>query len=431
MTSNKKFIFLSVFITMGYVAFFIFSYIAQKVLGFEYPVGSFLFKLNEVFSDFYDINTMLSNMSPYIEYDSSYPPIALVLAIPFALLQKYIGMIAYPVMVLICVTVIFIFKFKILRKHIDRFSSGMLVAEVSIPLLVTAPFIFMFDRGNYLLLTITFFYVFVYFYYVKPNDVLSSVMLAFMIAGKIYPALLLFLLIFDKKWKNFFLTVGVTIGITLLGFCFFQEGFFANFVAFLGNLFDFASGSGDEAANVYFSVGLTALLRFPFVVWNGIKIPEWYPVGYIYVIIAVILVLWSFWNFRKEESSWKKLMLLTVLMVFLTPNSYMYNLTYLLPVMLIFIIKDVSVWKFENYLYAISFGILNIPKAYYYFSIDDKYVDVPTYAIVYSEELGEYVQYDWVFPKDMISIQVLIDGFILFGIILFYNICMSKKKKRG
>lgn len=80
----------------------------------------------------------------------------------------------------------------------------------------------------------------------------------------------------------------------------------------------------------------------------------------------------------------------------------MYNLTFLLPAIVMFMLAPKSEERRLDWIYLAFLGLLMIPKAYYY--------------LLYEHAIG---------------IQVALDGLLLLGLILFYNIFdKSTRKKR-
>lgn len=180
---------------------------------------------------------------------------------------------------------------------------------------------------------------------------------------------------------------------SLIPFLLFKGGIWQNIVEFGYALLSFGGGYETEVPNVYFGVGLTSLLRFPFMIWNNLTIPDWFPVMPVYLVLGSALALWSLYHLNREQLLWKKILVLTALMIFLSPNAYMYNLTFLLPVIMLFMLAPKSEKQWTDWVYLAFLGLLMIPKAYYY--------------LLYEHAIG---------------IQVALDGLLLLGLILFYNI---------
>lgn len=413
MKQKKKIIGIILFIIVGYLLYGAFSLYGQKVLGYIYPDGSFLFWPADRFMDFFNVNKMVSELRPYVDWYSSYPPFVLGIAYVFSLMADYdtysakeiaemtSGKISYAIFVGIFTILIGILLYKFFSGHKDLFKNKFLMIIAIICLIFTAPYIFMLDRGNYLLAAIVCYLGFVYFY--EKNETVAAILLGMATAIKIYPIFLFLLYFIEKKWKNIGIATicaGICSAVTLL---LFKGGLGQNIIEFGYALLSFGGGYETEVPNVYFGVGLTSLLRFPFVVWNDLTVPDWFPVMPIYLVVGSALALWSLFHLRNEQLLWKKVLVLTALMVFLSPNAYMYNLVFLLPAIVLFILakKSDNVWIDRTYL--LFLGLLMIPKAYYY--------------ILYEHGIG---------------IQVAMDGLLLLGLILFYNMFdKSTRKKRA
>lgn len=410
MEQKKKLRGFLLFIVCGYLLYGAFSFVGQKFLGYEYPDGSFLFWPLDRFMDFFNVNMMVSEGRPYVDYYSSYPPFILGIAWIFSLMADYgqytakeiskmpAGLISYAVFVLIFTVIIGILLYRFLSKQRNLFSKKWMVVPVIVCLIFTAPYVFMLDRGNYLLVAITCYLAFVYYY--DKNETVAAVLLGLATAIKIYPIFLILIYFIEKKWKNIGITIGTAGIVSIIPFVLFRGGFIQNIIEFGYALLSFGGGYPTEVPNVYFGVGLTALLRFPFVIWNDLTVPKWFPVMPIYLITGSALALWSLYSLRKEQKLWKKIMVLTVLMIFLSPNAYMYNLTFLLPAVIVFILADRES-KRTDLAYIVFLGLLMVPKAYYY-----------------------------ILHEHAIGIQVALDGLLLLGIIVFYNIFDKTSRKK-
>ncbi len=409
MEQKKKLIGILLFIICGYLIFGAFSFFGRTFLGYEYPDGSFLFWPGDRFMDFFNVNKMVSEGKPYIEHYSSYPPFILGIAWIFSLFADYmlftakevsmmpIGMISYVVFVMVFTALIAVVLYKFLGAREELFSKKWMLFLTVACIIFTAPYIFMLDRGNYLLVAVACYLAFVYFY--EENEVAAAIFLGLAAAIKIYPIFLILIYFLEKKWKSIAITIGSTGIVSIIPMLLFKDGFVQNVKEFLYALASFGGGYGNEVPNVYFGVGLTSLLRFPFVVCNDLTVPEWFPVMPIYLIVGSVLALWSLFMLRNEQMLWKKILVLTTLMIFLSPNAYMYNLTFLMPVLVVFILAEKSAKTWKDGVYLGFLGLLVIPKAYYY-----------------------------MMSGHGIGIQVALDGLLLPGLVLFYNIFDSETR---
>lgn len=400
-------------IMIGFAAWGIYAYYVTNVKHMGYPYNSFLFNPLDRFMDFYNVNKMVSERRPYDDFFSSYPPFALVLAYPFSLFLPYSDY-EYPVHGVmnlpeakLSVGIFFgIFTLWILIamfRYIQRckiVSNPVLTLVISILLLIAAPCCFMIDRGNYLIMCIACMMMFILLYDV--NETLAGVFLGLAAALKIYPVFLLTLLFVDRKWNMIKVTILTGGFVTAVSFLFFDGELFYNMLHFYYAISSFGAASGPVAAYVHYCVGLTSLLKVPFLVWNGFEIPDTVPLTLIYIVIGTGLTVWSIIHLWNEKEFAKKFMILTCLMVFLTPNSYLYNGTYMLPACVVYLCHDRTEKKYHDIVYILIMGLFMIPKAYVY-----------------------------IFPEHLINIAVPIDGLLLLGIILYYNILDGSTRSKG
>lgn len=402
MKQNKKLIAFLLIIVAGYLAYGLFSWIVRSA-GAVYPNGSFLFLRGDQFMDFYNVNQMVSQRLPYVGYYSTYPPLILAIAYVFSLLGDYTvytakeiaampaGKLAYILCFGIGTLIFAICIYKLIRKYAKQKCPVWLAAVAAVISTFTAPYIFMLDRGNYLIFALIFYALFIYYY--EDREELSAVFLGLSAAVKIYPIYMIAVFVAEKKWKKVWITLGTAAVSFIIPMFLFRGGYIQNIKEIIYSLFAFGEGYSSEVPNVYFGVGLTSLLRFPFVVWHDLTVPSWFPVMKVFLVCGTLLTFWSFFRIWKEQSAWKRLLVFTALMVFLIPNSYMYNLLFLVPVIVVFLLQEEQnpIWK--NKVYLVVLGLIMIPKAYYY-----------------------------ILPVHVIGIQVLLDGLLLAFLIVFYNI---------
>lgn len=401
MKQRKKIILISGIILAGYLAFGIFSVIVRKN-GMQYPYGSFLFFPADKRMDFYNVNQMMSYDDPYFGFNSSYPPLILWIAKLFSFVSDYrhydphtiavseTGIASYWVFELSFTLMIAGLLYYAFRRNSACIKSKIGTLLVILVLIFTAPYIYMLDRGNYLIVALAFFLGFACFY--GEKDILAAIFLALAASVKIYPLFFGLLYLIDRKWKELGIFLVTGAGISSLSISLFVGDFWENLKRFGICLLGFGGGYGNEVPNVYYGVGLTSALRFPFVVWNNLTVPESFPVMKIYLISGTVLTLFSLWCMRHETSFYKKLIVLSALMVFLTPNSYVYNLVYIMPAILMYMIADSAKHKWKDLVYGILLGLMMVPKSYQFY-----------------------------IPGSLISIQVMIDAGLLLAIVLFYD----------
>lgn len=429
MQKKKKFMGMVLLIIIGYASYAIFSFVTRKYIGhYNYPNG-FLFWSRDRFMDFFNVNAMVAERNPYGAFASSYPPLALAFAWlflfaiypPAVLMPAWLlseasgygdvgktimnnlsqGIGTYLIFAGLFTGIILVFLYKIFQKEKAVFKNKSQLYLTILCLTFSAPFIFLLDRGNYLLAAIVCYLFFVYYY--DKDEIAASVWLGLASAIKIYPLFMLLIFIVNKKWKALEAAILTMVISSFYGLLLFRGGMFQNLFTLLHALGGFGEGYEKETINVHFGVGLTALIRIPFMIWNEMTVPKEVPVMGIYLVTGLGLTIWTSVHIRREGCAWKKLLVMTALMVFLTPNSYMYNLVYLFPVVVVFCLArgEKRIWIDGSYLLLL--GFLMIPKAYYYFI-------APYYGV---------------------GIQVVLDALLLLGIIFFYNICDTETRREN
>lgn len=381
-------------ILAGMGIFFVYSFVVKRYLLMEYPYGDFLFYRHDVFMDFFNVNYMSEGLNPYLGYISSYPPFILLISYLLTLILPkhlqplnmsmttpgrlmYLGFFGLVTILLMAVI------WNCLRKQ-GKETSFISNAMVVICCIFNAPFILCLDRGNYLILAIVAYMLF--FYYYNKNDNLAVLFLSIAISIKIYPALALLLFLIDKKYKKMFQCIFTTGFLSLFPLIFFKGGIINNIISFVQAVLGFGGGYEFEYMNIYFCTGLNSFFRLIRRLIFGETGAEG-VFSLLYVAFAAIILLLSVFLLLKEKRTYMRCLLLTVLIVFLPPMSYEYNLVYMLvPVVCLLTAekKDKS-----TFILCVLLSLLLIPKSYLWL-----------YGV-----------------PDCISISVLLNPMILFGIL--------------
>ena len=396
---NRRMITYSVIVLAGLLAFIAYSLAGNRLWGLEYPMNSFLFLPEDRFMDFFHINSIVSGGHPYQE-GSSYPPFALFCAM---LISKLIpgsakmdpffvrdnssnGMIVLHVMFLISIIIIgsaLVVNFlKIRSTKLDstkKLASGDFVKNKILPVILllgavvfSAPMIYAYDRGNYLILCVVFLFLFVFLYEKYP--ILSALSLAIASALKIYPLVLFLVFLLERKWKPLF--IGLLSGgvVTFLTFFCFAGTFIENLKHFAWNLLNFTEGN--PMRHVYYfrgAIGIRSLLAAPFLLFQN-QMPEWLDIstaGFVAgLLILATVALMCLWEKRFE----RQILYLTLFMILFPTPSYYYNITYLIPPVFYLLLKKEQL---EWYILVLS-ALMMIPKNYLYISplFDDIHVAV-------------------------------------------------------
>lgn len=303
----------------------------------------------DTFMDFY--NSVIHNRDPYTQTPLSiYPPlmyviyliirhfipIELVDAGSFALRDSQIGLMTYFIYSMI---LIYVFSWLL-----DWFYEGSKNKRKLILgcFLLSYPFVFCFERGNAIFIAFIFTLVFFLGYKSKRNVIryVSYFALAIAAAIKIYPAIYGVLLLKKGKWKD--VIICVVIGITV---------FFAPFLLLAGesrkimtwiNNILFTNGLFGE-----FGYGIRHNIVAMFEALGIFMDSNLIYVGRIVLALMVISVIWIFFK-NKQMDEWKRVMLLTLLMIFIPGMSYSYVLIFLtIPILQFFNEKKEDIKKID------------------------------------------------------------------------------------
>jgi len=389
------------FVIIGVLVFYLYSYLGTKYWNFQFPQNSFLFPKECSYSDYFSVNSMVAGLNPY-SLGSSYPPFALIVAYFFAklcptfptpdgIMQSAIhdsGIFCLKCIYLISLLVIVYLVWKkgwsILMKHPishdDIPESKIVRMKKSIPVIlalfllsivifINAPIAFAFDRGNYLVICVLFIGIFCLFY--NQNDYLSATFLGFAAAMKIFPLVIFFVFIRDRKWKSLALGFFVTIAVSYVSLSHFLGDMHQNVKAFLTNLLSFTNGLPPAQYSYYwYAINIRAFIGNVFIATIG-HIPAKFDIvavsqmfAYSLAVLVIILCL-------LDKRAWRRILYLSFLMILFPVTSYYYNLAYLIGPIILFLFKE-DMEKLD-WVYLFGLALLMIPKNYMYFLYDKQY----------------------------------------------------------
>ena len=414
--NRKKLLYFFGFFIVFYAAFMIFSAVV-KHMGYTYPIGDFRFFPHDRFKDYFTINQAVQDLNPYLSELSNYPPIILVFAYFFSKSGDLSGYdinslqnaifdpkmkAAFVLFFVLCATLfigVCLFHAFMLNKEEegmslkDRLKRFALAGGISFTLLLSAPSIFLIDRGNYLAITVVFFMLWAVFEDRKSESVWGAIFAALCAATKIYPIYILLLYVFEKKFKKLIWAIITGAVVTIVPIFFFKGGYIENVQAFIKGVLGFGGGG---IYSVYFTVGITGVAGYLFRAFG--MIPSVRFIKLAWVVMGGFMTLVGLPFLCKEKKTWKKLLVITAMMVYLTPNSYLYNTTYMFgPIFVMLMSRDKSEKKDIPY-YIIS-ALLLVPKAYMY--IDDLPGVIPL-------------------EFNTVNIAVVFDSLLYFALIMWY-----------
>lgn len=386
----------SCIIIAGLCIFFAYRYIGTRLWGLQFPWNSFLFFEQDRFMDFYKVNELVSSFNPYSN-GSSYPPLALLCAYLFARIIprtgtesafalrdcSVIGRICLYSLYAVCLLLIFISVWKHMRPLLKKenaielpfpsktgmklffsaISKMAIYVAVALSITLSAPMIFAFDRGNYLILCVLFLVLFCLNF--GRNDYAAALFLAFAACLKIFPLVLFFVFIPSRKWKPLVLGLFSGVGITILCTLLFDGGLVSNLWRFAKSVGRFTGGL--DANNSYYyryAVGIRSIFGTISIILRSYVSPKIHITVLTLASSALLLLLISVMCIM-EKRVWRQILYLSFFMVLFPTPSYYYNLAYLIGPILLFLLKEEK--EKLDWLYLVGLALLMIPKSYYYF----------------------------------------------------------------
>jgi hypothetical protein len=349
---------------VGFVVAVFYHYILGMYLKLPWPSNSFLFTPKDRFMDFYHTwifgRDILAGSSPYLNaFPCVYFPFVPFAILPFSFGSVYIG---FMIFILLFIAVFGWF----LYQNIKGFENCALLEKAGYVILLTItsyPLLFVLDRGNIEGLLFIFLALFIYFYK-KEKFLLSIIALALAISMKLYPAVLLILLISDKRYKEAIWCFLITVGVTVSSLFLMKGGIFFNLAEFMKDLKYFQGrylyligNQGTDYGHSLFNVFKGIDLYLPIIKDVNAFIS-------LYSILAfAVFVLLALYIIFIEKKLWKKTTLLVFSMMLLPQMSYDYTLIDIYIPLMLFITSDEKISR-SNLIISVLFALLIIPKNY-------------------------------------------------------------------
>ncbi|MBI5554645.1 MAG: DUF2029 domain-containing protein [Elusimicrobia bacterium] len=364
LTQSQKLKVITLILLAGMIISLSYHLFQGKVMGYTIPFNTFLYDPALRFSDYnqtYDYAAgVTQGKNPYLaSLPSVYFPFTFIMLYPLTLLALKSSLFWYSVLTVL--TFLF-FIYNRTKSYVYPF----LFALLSYPLM------FLLDRGNIEGLLFLLLALFVYFYSARKY-LLAVTVLAMAISLKLYPAVLLVLLLSEKRFREAVLCLLMGFLFSLSGLLFLQlhvsgstiPGIVGNFLASLGQFKEMyygdRAGSYDIAFNhtLYNSFKSLNILN-PFINQNL----------FIRIYNSAVLILFgviSWYVIKVETVQWRKLALLVSAMIFLPNISFDYTLINLyLPLMLY--LGCAADPNANDLPFILLFGLLLIPKNYFIIS---------------------------------------------------------------
>jgi len=341
-TKKETFEFIFVFSMLILAALFVIGYISN-------PNGSqaeiFFAKAKDYMGDFINVVKYTAGRDPYFNTlnglgEKPYLPLAYVIMFVLGKIAKYNssyitlkswGYTTSTIFTLIC-AVVFFFQLYFLKngnKLTKLLTIGVMFAS--------GIFLFSFERGNLIFLS-AIFTAFYLINYNSSNKVLKEaafICLALAAALKVYPALLGILLIYDKRYKEAFRVIIYGVVCSFLPFLFFHGGL-SNIPQWIENV---RLNSAGYLYSVFPRFGqhfvLNQLLSEGILTKVTVDFIDTIITILIYLTVGLLLIINKY-----QEIRWKKLCLLTVMVLLLPVNSALYNGLYLFTIIVYFLNED-------------------------------------------------------------------------------------------
>ncbi|MFZ4701606.1 MAG: glycosyltransferase family 87 protein [Candidatus Methylumidiphilus sp.] len=309
-----------------------------------------------VFSDFYDCIVMSRGGHPYL-LGSSYPALPNLIFAFFAKLipdttilraghdavdlrAALVSFMIYCIIVLPAL-VILIFQNKE-GGDIEKFVMVLL-------LLLSAPFLFLFERGNILLVSLVTLMAFLFWKNSERPWIreLAYISLAISAGIKLYPAIFGLLLVYDRKYSAALRCM--IYGVILFIVPFYVYGGITGIDEFLVNL---SASSASNSASFGFSVNASNTSR----VFAKLAGGGWRLAGYVpYLILCASIV--SFFMIKTE---WKRITLLATVAILVPEGNGLYVLV-LMAVPLILFLDAKAERTAIDWVYLLCFILIFIP----------------------------------------------------------------------
>ena len=352
---------------LGITLYYIYAFAAQAngSHAFDWLLG--------IFSDFVAIMDISLSDSPYLVGGASYPPMAIALLYPFALMCKSVLLqydsrvlhidvltskviahpqfwVAFVLFFLLCTALIL---FAVLKKYrLDPISS----LKLAVIIILCTPFVYAVMRGNVIYFAFIFLLIFL-LWKDHPNAVLREIAYLFLaLAGiiKIYPLFFGVFLLHKKKW---FATIRIALYFaigTFFSFFLFQDGL-GNLSPFLSHLGDFMN-AGDRllsGVNLSLSSALCKLLDLFLPIGAAFSVFRYVNLA---LLIAVFLMATVTATFTKSDFS--RALIAAAIVVLIPSISYFYVLIFTLIPFFEFIKSYDSYSRKKQLFYTVCFLFL-------------------------------------------------------------------------
>lgn len=367
MEKFKKISILANIVLVGFVLAVVFHYVLGFYLAKPFPFNTFLYLPSLVFDDFTTLLPKIKGFAPYTppsEWQNYFPLSYLIMA-PFAYIKN--KLVASFLFLLIFVGFFNYMNMKIFKcENLNKIQNFQ---NIFILTFISYPFLCLVDRGNFDMIIFIFFAFYIFAFQSKKYQT-AAILLGIINAFKPFSLLFLILFLFEKRYRELFLSIGTSFLLILGGFLIFKGNIFNQISVMVQSwiwfkhIYIYGNGTWGMINNS----SLYPLLKFMFCGYNFYNImsvatlAKFYGYFSLFCTVAVGILAW------KEKVFWKRINLI-VLYTLLIPNCiYDYKLIFLFVPIYLFVNSDKG--KFDL-IYTFLFGLLLIPKHYYIIDLLD------------------------------------------------------------
>lgn len=360
MNKSEKVLILTTIILVGFAISVFFHYILGFYVGLGHFFNTFLSVPETFYSDFSGPLAHLKNLQPYAPPANwqNYFPLSFVFIYPLVFIKN--TFFAYLIMLSAFLASLLWANIKYLScadlNKIQNFKNIFVITFLSYP------FLYLVDRGNLDMLIFIFLAAFACLFNAEKYK-LSALCLAVANAMKPFPFLFLILFLVKKKYKEFFLSLVLTILFIIGGFMFFKGSVLSQFNVLIQSWKGMTNGYvflNDNSCGMVNGSSLFMLLKLICCQITKTPIISTHLLLKIYNIFSFFALIFMVYFISKEKSYWKKLSLLSLYMVLIPTFIYDYKLMFLF-IPLWFFVNAEEKSKYDL-IYVVLFGLLLLPK---------------------------------------------------------------------
>lgn len=320
-----------------------------------------------IFPDFFESVSHSISMKPY-DLGAIYPPFAYLIYLFWGLMIPnfdYYNWAASSVTPSATICAFFFFMLSttavlLYCKSVARLTRAQFCIFCFF-VLSSAPYIYLIERGNTVILTIAFLCMFLYGYDSSNRIIqnLAFISLACAVAMKIYPVVFAVLVVEKLKLKQIILQFIYGVSFFFIPFAFF--GGFDGLLKMLSNEFSLNAETGIDTRG--FGFGYKINIDNTLSIINTLCGTNFNQSAILICLLIFILVVTCILSNEK----WKKVLCLTLLTVLIPKFSWIYNGAYFIPVLALFLgEKSKQQPNFIDYFYLILLIGTFVPLPYTY-----------------------------------------------------------------